>query len=217
MANPEHLCRYLIKKIRKSKSLEWICNAIFIIEEIAIQSARDGHIKTCKLITDLYLELSKIIAKKYRNEKEWVAEPLNHPTRVLPESLGRIGENFARSKIEEAIPSIIFKYESMAELYSQNNLAADVEFSMSIERIIYECANNKLEWTIFNFLANFGYVIEYLSQKKIRGVIRAHGYRSPGYMFCTSLSDIIETLKVNRLYYALHETSIVIHRITKIY
>jgi hypothetical protein len=199
---PERVIRSLIDKVKKNKDIEIRRNAIHSLEEIGVQIAERRQLQTARILLNAYEEIGVLLAREDGESYKLAMKDPYRPLRLLPKSLGRIGVNFSNYGLEDVIHIIAWKFGTLAEEYLKNHVNVDVEFSMSIVKIIRASANNGLQSAIYNFSANMGYVIESFIKQHLKGTLKAHRYRGPAYMFGR---EIIEIGKIclSRGYYDL--------------
>ena len=187
---PERVIRSLVDKVNKNKDIEVRRNAIRSLEEIGVQIAERRQLQTAKILLDAYEEIGVLLAREDGESDKLAMKDPDHPLRLLPKSLGRTGVIFSNFGLEDVIHIIAWKYGILAEEYSKDHVNADVEFSMSIVKVIEASANNGLQSAIYNFNANMGYVIESFIKQHLKGTLKAHGYRGPAYMFGREIINI---------------------------
>lgn len=159
---PKIYLAWVLRELLRTAGLDSQRSILQAVEDVGLHACERRQVRTC-LEVNRALELAGhaiLPANKMNWQEDW-GKP-DHPLRLIPAALGRLGAAYGERGLEEAVYPIARHLASLAREYCRSVPALVDYFDEPIGRILRSLGLNRREWAACAFLEEKEWCLQWL-------------------------------------------------------
>jgi hypothetical protein len=145
----------LLNRMDQADDVQGQRDIVVAIGELGLHAGERGHIQTCEEVLHGVATAARILAEKPNLPIDEMLRDREHPLRLLPQTLGNLGQAWARDGLDRPVSTVASALGSIALGYStHDDRLVDADFPIAMEDVMRSCVRHSREIALYDFLAN---------------------------------------------------------------